>query len=355
MSIKEERLTKILAKYKDCLEENRDLYADQDPSFSFYFLADFFSYLLDNDADHVIFSSGVKIRKKLNRFVKMVGPLFLPCKQKIEDRNVLQGIDEKNKGIIVPNEPVIWAVNHDSGFKGDPLATILAIPRDAYMLVGNLPQFYNTLDSIPAFINGLILVNRRNKNSRLAAVQKCEKVIDYGGDLIIFPEGVLNKSPNALSLHLFSGVYRIAKEKNIKIVPVTHYKEKAFSTIREDTIHTVVDDSIDVSCMNKEEALTILKDTFAYWKYLMMEKYGQSSRKEELNDIVDVDDFWENKIQNRPSGRYDIHSEITYYPKSEREYYHALDDISRLDVTVENVKIVEDAKKLIKSQFQRRL
>jgi 1-acyl-sn-glycerol-3-phosphate acyltransferase len=359
MSIKEEWLTKIFAKYQDCLEENRDLYAEEDPSFLFYFLGNYFSYLMNNDAEKAISSSGVKVRKELNKIVKMVGPSFLPCKQVLEDRRVLRDVSYRGKdpGIDVPKEPVIWAANHNCGFRCDPLATILAVPRNAYMLVGNPAQFYNTLDSIPSFINGLILVNRRNKNSRRAALEKCKRVIDCGGDIIIFPEGVLNKTPNALSLHLYSGVYQIAKEKNIKIVPIVHYKTDPFTVSSRDVIHTVVDDPIDVSKMSREEALTTLRDTYAYWKYLMMERYGQSRRERELQGVVDVDAFWEEKLKNRPLGRYDTKVEriATYYPKSEREYYQALEDIAQLEITAENVKAVEDAKKLVKSQIQRRV
>ncbi len=41
--------------------------------------------------------------------------------------------------------------------------------------------------------------------------------------LIVFPEGVWNKSPNALSLELWPGIYRIACETGAKIVPIVHY------------------------------------------------------------------------------------------------------------------------------------
>lgn len=355
MDIKERQFNRILSKYEDCLEDVQDLYANCDPSFFFYILADYFSYLMSND-DKIISRNGIRIRQFLNRIVKIVGPFFLPCKHVVENRHILENENSSlvDEGILLSKEPVIWAVNHDTGFRGDPLAAILSIPRNAYMLVGNIPQFYNSLDSIPAFINGLVLVNRRNRTSRQASIKKCEKVIEFGGDIMIFPEGVLNKSASALSLHLFPGVYRIAKEKNVKIVPVIHYRENAFSTSKKDTIHTVIDDPIDVSNMSKEEALTTLKDTFAYWKYLMMEKYGQTTREEELGD-EDSNTYWENKIQNRPLARYDLKSEITYYPKEEREYYKVLDDIIHLETSPETVLLVEDAKKLVKSQIQRRI
>ncbi len=355
MTAKEERLEKIFSKYKDCLEENRDLYADQDPSFWFYYLANYFSYLMDNNPKRAVKEWDVKIRKPLYKIVKLVGPRFLVSKQVFENRNVLENeqATEKDEGITLPSKPVIWVSNHS--FRGDPLATIMATKRDAFMLVGNIAQFYNSLDSLPAFINGLVLVDRRNKKSRKASVEKCKRVIDLGGDLLIFPEGVANKTPNALTLNLYSGVYKIAKEKNIKIVPVVHYKENPYSSSKDDIIHTVIDDPIDVSKMTMKEALTTLKDTFAYWRYLMMERYGQSTREKELGEYDNSEDYWEDIINSRPMGRYDKKSELTYYPSSEREYYKALDDIAALEETKNNILLVNDAKKLIKSQIQRRI
>ena len=108
MSIKEEQLNKIFSKYQDCLEENRDLYADEDPSFWFYPLANIFSFLMDNDPEKVISKEGVEIRKHLHKFVKLVGPMFLPCKQVFENRYTLEDSNskEEDKGIILPEEPV---------------------------------------------------------------------------------------------------------------------------------------------------------------------------------------------------------------------------------------------------------
>lgn len=46
---------------------------------------------------------------------------------------------------------------------------------------------------------------------------------ESGGSLGIFPESVWNKSPNALLIDLWLGIYRIACETGAKVVPVVHY------------------------------------------------------------------------------------------------------------------------------------
>ena len=234
----------------------------------------------------------------------------------------------------------------------DILATFLSVKRSSYLLLGNPPRLYNDFDGLLALFNGVVVVNRKNQKSRHSSIDKCKRVLELGSDLILFPEGVDNKTPNALVLHLFSGIYQIAKDRNVKIVPVIHYKEED-----KNILHTVIDDPIDVSSMSREEALMTLRDRYSYWKYLMMEKYGQSTREKEVGNILDVDSYWEEKIKSQYKQRYDREAEVKafYATKSEREYYQALDDIAHLEENPNTVLLVEDAKKLVKSQIQRRV
>ncbi|MBQ6135266.1 MAG: 1-acyl-sn-glycerol-3-phosphate acyltransferase [Bacilli bacterium] len=350
-----DQLEKVKEKYADHIVKIQDLYGDQDPSFLFYFLTEQFSYLLDDDPEKALSKTGTQIRKLLYPFIRLVGPLFLTNPQVIEDRNFLQGILSEDKGITLPKEPVIWASNHRLQ---DGLATLLAASRQGYLLVGNLPQFYNTLDSIPSWINGIILINRNQKQSRISSLEKCKKAIDYGSDVIMFPEGIINKTPHLLSLHLFPGVYKIAKEKNVKIVPIVHYQE-SFAHHKNIIRHIVVDDPIDVSSMSEKEALTYLRDVYAYWYYLMMEKYGRSTREKELHGFSSFVEAWENQLKNRPVNRCDseVDRRSDYISHSEKDQMQAWEDLSLLDISPSNAFLfsnVEDAKKYGLYRFQRR-
>ena len=359
----EEKMKKILSKYDGHIGDVKDLIGDDEPSKLFYFLADKLSYLLDDNPENVLSKKGVERRRIINKIIKAVGPSLLSSKQIMEDRNKLKNSEstEIDKGITLPDEPVIWAPNH--GFKDDALATVLAAYRNAYFLFGSLPQFYNTIDGITAWLNGSILVNRKNKASKQSSVAKCEKAIDLGADLIIYPEGVWNKSSNLLSLKLWPGIYRIAKEKNIKIVPIIHYKKELQLKEKNDYIHTVIDDPIDISNMGEKEALEYLRDIYAYWLYLMMEKYGQTTRKEELEGFNNSTEVWETRLKERlaTADRYDREIEIkaNYVEKEELELLQAWKDIANIkNITPNNIALVNDAKRKVKeleeSDFQRR-
>lgn len=346
---------KFYEKYKEFIEKESDLYGNEPPSFLFPILSTLFGHLMEEDPKKAVSKIEVILRRPLHKVIQIVGPMFLPCKQVIENKKQLEDPTSKEKDteLSLSKEPVIWAPNHC--FQEDILSTLTIVPRAAYILVGNTARAYNDIEGIPLLANGTILVNRNNKKSRRASFEKCKRVLDLGTDLVMFPEGVRNKTPNALSLNLFSGIYRLAKEKNCKIIPIIHYKEDFFKTDKSSIIHTVIADPVDVSSMNMEEALQTLKDIYAYWQYLLMEKYGQSTRKQELKGAKQ-EDYWEGLLQNRTLSRYDIEEEkkASYYPKREQEYYQALEDISSLEITTDNIKIVENAKKLIKSNFQRR-
>lgn len=363
MSYKDEKMKKILSYYSDRINGVQDLIGDDPPAILFYLLGEKFSYLMDDDPEVVISERGVEARRHFNKVIKLFGPLFLSSKQVIENRNILRNPDSQieDHEIVLPDDPVIWTPNH--GFKDDALATVLAIPRNAYFLFGSLPQFYNTMDGVLAWANGSILINRKNAHSRSTSIPKCEKVIDMGADLIIYPEGVWNKSPNLLLLKLWPGAVRIAKEKGIKIVPIIHYKRELHLTDKRDYIHTVIDDPVDVSNMTDKEALEYLRDVYAYWLYLMMERYGKSTREKEVSGFENSTLAWEDKLRQRIStaARYDFEMETSadYVDKVDLEILAAWSDIANIqNITPQNISMVADAKQKVKTlhenNFQRR-
>lgn len=55
---------------------------------------------------------------------------------------------------------------------------------------------------------GVILVDRYDKENRAAALRKAERVLGHGGNILIFPEGVWNMSPNLIVRKLYSGIWK---------------------------------------------------------------------------------------------------------------------------------------------------
>ena len=260
MGWREKKLKRICYKMGDSITGLTDITGSTKPSPLFYLLADRMSYLLAGDADQVLSESTVRLRRRLNGILKFVGPLFLEHRQVFESKNALLGIDYPDEPSALPEEPVIWCANHS--FKDDILATVLAC-RHAYMLFGSLPAYFNTFDGISAFINGVIMCNRKLAASRRSSTENARRVLEMGADLMLFPEGVWNKTPEKLLLDFWPGVYKIAKETGCKVIPVIHYLANPHEKAKDNVIHTVIADPISIEGLSEVEGLELLRDTMA--------------------------------------------------------------------------------------------
>ena len=100
---------------------------------------------------------------------------------------------------------------------------------------------------------------------------------------------------------MWPGAYRLAKETGSKIVPVIHYLADPHKKYKGNVIHTVVADPISIEELSEQEGIQLLRDTIATWYFLMMEKYGQSTREELLEGYENADDAWESYISKHIS------------------------------------------------------
>ena len=249
----------------------------------------FAPHLLSCDPDKMISKRSLRVRKFLHPVLMALLPMFLEYRQVFESRNALRGIDGPDAPLALTDEPVIWCPTH--GFKDDVAASIAAT-RHAYVLFGSVPMFLNTLDGLGAYINGVALCNRKVRASKLAAQETCLRLLKMGMDVLVFPEGVWNKTAEKLMLPLWSGAYRLAKETGSKIIPVVHYLPDPIRKYPGNVIHTVIGDPISMEGLDEQEGTALLRDTMAYWRFLLMEKYGQTTRQELLNGCDTADEAW---------------------------------------------------------------
>ena len=206
-------------------------------------------------------------------------------------------------------------------------------------------------------------MNRKSQNSRVSSIEKSLRVLELGTNLIIFPEGGWNKTPNEILLNLWHGIYKISSIGKYDVVPIAHYIRDPEILDKSNIIHTIVDEKIPLYEYEEEEAITLLRDTLATWIYKMMEKYGKCTRKEILGDSINSDEKWDELLKKRMTSvvRYDssIEKNADYRSKKisrPEDVFKAISEIE--DVDVSNVKMIEEAKKLVKerkySDFQRR-
>lgn len=271
----------------------KDILGDVKPSFLFMPLFKMLSHLLLCDPKRNLSYLSVSFKKAIHPIIMMLVPLFMDYKQVIESKNNLLGIDEPDEPLHLSKESVIWCVNH--GFKDDIAASIRAT-RHSYVFFGSLPHFFNTFDGVALFLNGVILCNRKNREMKRASYELAVRTLKKGNDLIVFPEGVWNKLPEKLMIDFWPGIYRMAKETGSKVVPVVHYLADPHKKYKGNVIHTVIADPISMEGLSEKEGLALLRDAMATWYYRLMERYGQTTRKELLDGFDTADDAWENYI-----------------------------------------------------------
>lgn len=266
-------------------------------------------YLMDNDPKKVVSPVGLRLRKLISPLCRMAMPLTTKNKFKIvkpyeldHDMSTLS-LKEKihlHKQYKIPKgRPVIFAATH--GFRDDIALTIKAAGKHAYVLYGSIPDFFYSIDGKALWLVGTVLADRKDHESTAASLPKMERVLDLGGKVIIYPEGVWNKSPVQLMLDLYDGTYRLAKKKNGIVVPI--------STIQVgNTCYAVRLAPLDIIKYSPEEGIEKLRETLASGKYKLMEKFAFSSRAE----IGDAEEYWNNFLEEliaTSNGLYDYEIE----------------------------------------------
>ena len=351
----EQKIKKIISSLGDTVTGSADFFGDSKPSILCYPMVRFLRPLLSCNPDRMISKSSIRVRKILHPVLMRFLPLFLEYKQVFESKNALLGIDDPDAPLELTDEPVIWCPNH--GFKDD-VAVSIGTARHAYVLFGSFPMFFNTFDGIGAYINGVVMCNRKVRTSRLASVEASRRLLDMGMDMLIFPECVWNKTPDKLILNLWPGAYRLAKETGSKIIPVIHYLSDPHKKYEGNLIHTVIADPISMDGLSEKEGLALLRDTMATWYYLLMEKYGQTTREELLHGFETTDDAWESYLAMHTGcvKYYDKEIELRadYRPKDivrPEDVWQPIADIT--EQTVENVHHVCYARQLIRREKRR--
>ena len=379
-------------KYREHLTGFVDLVGDRKaPSRQFLYNIKHYGHLLEDDPKKVISKKDVLLRKLImDKLIKLIGPSQLKNKQIFENRNYLMS-NAKDKtsdikpdpGIVLPKEPVIWTPNHH--FKDDVLASYLATERQAYILFGSLPQFYNDFDGVLANLVGSLITNRKVSSSKRASVDKALRAQELGSDILCFPEGVWNKYPHEILLQFWSGVYQIANKNGSKVVPICHYIYDPTLQIDSEInpIHTVVDNPIDITQFSEKAGLEYLRDVLATWYSLMMEKYGEATREGIIkfyenraltrNPDLSADEFEKEPLTTHEAYElylmdlletvdwYDSEIELSYdyRPKDIIRPEEAFADIADIqNITPNNIWNVIEAKRLVKMRkredYQRR-
>ena len=245
---------------------------------------EFFKYYYDlrhKDENGFLGKLSLKTRKRLHKFVLLTfmikNRLSGFCSEIIKDER------------IETDKPIIYALTHIGKF--DIEVSAVALRNHFYILSGDYEHLQGTVDGTFLLINGVFYFNERVKEDRKAVLGKMIEHLKQGGNIMYFPEGTWNLSPNLPVLPCYWGIVDVAKLGNAIIVPVAvEQYDKHFK------INIGKNFDIQEFGSNKIEklnAINVLRDILATLKWEIWETEPRSKRCE-----IDSGE-WERYINNR--------------------------------------------------------
>ena len=277
------------------------------------------------DINNFTSATGLKFRQLINK------PLRFILKLATNGKIIVESYPKLEKG-----KPYIFASTHS--FVEEVCALLATIDRNAYSLIGTTEQLEHNPKIYANWLTGFIYVNREDPVSRKESLPKMEKVINNGSSILIFPEGGWNNTENLLVQNLFPGVYYLAKATGAKVVPISTFNE-----FDSKEIYIKVGVPIDLSLLDKKEALIQLRDYLATMKYEQIEKHSTPINRDELGIEPRIDFMEERKKEYmRLKWTKDVwEEELTVYKDknnpSPEEIRESLDNV---EITKENAYIM---------------
>lgn len=215
------------------------------------------------------------------------------------------------------DKPIIFASAHCH--PEDPSSAFEAIKTHAYLFLGDPEDVYQKIEGLLLNMNGVIYLETRVKqeyikelldlglitpeeidelkqlikNDRKIAYARAIELLNKKANLLIFPEGAVNITPNLPVMGLFPGTVKMALETGAEIVPMAleRYGKDIYANIGE---NIRVTDRGENSILYYNEKL---RDALATLKWEIWETQGIHSRidlpteEEFISGIMDTSEF----------------------------------------------------------------
>lgn len=217
-----------------------------------------------SNTDNFTSDIGIKIRRVVHPVVRFALKKSLGGK-----------ITVKNYPKLQKDTSYIFICTHS--FVDEVQLILGTLDRSTYALTGTTHQLEHNPMFYMQWISGMIYVNRFSKESRSSAISKMKRILDSGSSMLIFPEGGWNNTENLPVMQLFASPWILAKETGCEVVPLSCFYEYGTKDY-----YISFGKPVDISKMEKDEALTVLRNTLAALWWDLIEKHAASIKRSEL-------------------------------------------------------------------------
>lgn len=275
-------------------------------------LAEIKKYYLDKRAYE--FAHNIPLNGFTERKLIHLLPLFAIKISRIMDGYKLHILDDKSEKT---KNPIIFASSHCH--PEDPAIAFEVIKKHAYLFLGDPEDVYQKIEGLLLDLNGVIYLETRVKEEyiqellnlglitieeideikklikqdRKIAYARAIEVLKNKTNLLIFPEGAVNLTPNLPVMGLYPGTVKMALETGAEIIPIAleRYGKHIYANVGE---NIKVTDRGEISIQYYNEKL---RDAIATLKWQIWEYQGITSREllpteeEFISGIMDTSDF----------------------------------------------------------------
>jgi len=209
----------------------------------------------------------IELRKKIYFLIKAI----LKIDQVLSKEEIII-IGDKHHD--TNDRPKIFACTHIGG--NDIQRSFQVIKKPAYLMLGDPGILYKMPIYQALKLNGVIPLETKDRVDRKIAYNRSIELLNNNGNLLIYPEGAWNVSPNVIVMKLFTGTVRLAKETGADLIPIAieQYGDKFYFNIGED--YRVPKDTT----LSNQELTDDLRDKLATLKWKIIETQPTLMRNE---------------------------------------------------------------------------
>ena len=218
--------------------------------------------------------TGIDVRKKIYGLIKLI----LKTDQVLSKEKIVV-----LKDLHTPTaKPTIFACTHIGG--NEIQRAFQVINQPAYLMLGDPGILYKKAIYKGLELNGVIPLETTDKDDRKIAYSRAIELIKKGGNLLIYPEGAWNVSPNLLVMKIFTGTVRMAQETGVEIVPIAceQYGDTFYFSVGEN--YSIPKDSEKTA----QELTDELRDKLTTLKWDILESQPMLKRKDVPDDYLDT-------------------------------------------------------------------
>jgi 1-acyl-sn-glycerol-3-phosphate acyltransferase len=175
---------------------------------------------------------------------------------------------------IHTEKPIIYACTHIGRY--DVESNFVSHKDHFYIFYGDPGATYRSVDGLLLNMNGVIYADTDSKEDRMIGKEACVKLLEQGGNLLIYPEGAWNITENEPVMKLFTGAVEMAIRGGAEIIPIAMENYG-------NTYHVNIGRNIDYSAVRleqKREKTDELRDIMSTLKWEIWEKQGLTRRRE---------------------------------------------------------------------------